>query len=247
MNKRTHDKIILLKKQIKNKETSIIGANLTRDQCDLTQNIFKFYNDALDILEYSKLQYSEASFALLCSIVEGIAGLKYGRKYQPFEKWLLDNDLEIDKLRKTSSVDDFKDIIKKQSESYLEKYGSRRNFVELIIKSYALDKPKYPHFIFYETSKEKKDYTLSESKNRLCEHEFKKYLQLIYDEYRSQPLHQCNSIPFYSAISSIIGLSSGKLPVNNKNKWSVDVIDFAVIVLNVIDIYLNQMIQTNDH
>ncbi len=92
-----------------------------------------------------------------------------------------------------------------------------------------------------------KDYTLSKSKNKSCRVEFEKYLKLVYDEYRSFPFHNCDSIPFYASISSMIGLSSGKLPVNNKIKWSVEVIDFAVIVFKVIDMYLNQMIQIREY
>ncbi len=133
MNKGKQDEILLLKKEIKDKETSIVWANLTKEQCDLTGNIFRNYNNALDILEHFELKSREAPFILLCSVVEGIAGLKYGRKHQTFNNWLLKNNLEIDKLRKSSSQKEFKSIMKKQEESYLEIYGCKRNFGSVTI------------------------------------------------------------------------------------------------------------------
>ena len=153
------------------------------------------------------------------------------------EKWLIENESErlnkfISEIRKTLNP---KKTLQNWHKQYRETYGPRKNFIEIIMKTYDT-LGILPGFMKMKTKKIKgvKTSTLrkpEEFKNiKKLKKEFKHEVGEIYDEYRSPFVHQGKFLSFDVRLQTKIGGIS--FP------GSISLQDIIGITLNVMKVNL---------
>ncbi len=178
------------------------------------------------------MRFPEATYLILCSIVEGISNHKQGSEFKQMIDWLLDEKLET---IANKSNQELQTILENLKEEYLKKYGSRRNFVTTVMESFEKDILPFPDFVIHNYASLMRNQTLDEEKISFLKNLFEDYLQNFYDQYRSGFIHKLELIDIGSKFTTYFGLSS-HTPFGStdykKLEWNI--LDFIKIVLKTI-------------
>ncbi|MBI2549123.1 hypothetical protein HYW21_07275 [Candidatus Woesearchaeota archaeon] len=192
------------------------------------QEIFYLYEQALKNI---KGGHFEIAMFILCVIIESIASKKNYNEYKTFDEWLCDDKVRIDAFTKElKSCTSAKNIIPRWYEEYRDTYGSRKNFVKLIVTTYK-NLNTAPSFMRLKVEKVNgvKTSTLRtegyKDVNELYI-EFEKSIKRLYDKYRSPFAHEGKFLNFNVRIMTKVGGFS--------DPESISLHDIAKMVLDVM-------------
>src|SRR3989338_10799 len=186
-------------------------------------------------LENIKEGHQEVAIVLLCTIVETLAIKKSEQKHIEFYDWIVQNENIHTFSKEFNDGGDKKGVLLKWKEQYLEKFGTTRAFVNLILECYKQlgGIPSYIVTFKTETVNGVKTSTPrkpDEINEEALLNDFTKDIKMIYGEYRSKFIHEGEFIPFDSKINTNIGGISTPQSISSQ--------DFARMVLTVMKFYL---------
>ncbi len=184
------------------KEKSLSYTNLNKKYPELY-----FFKRA--ILELRKKEY-EIALLLLCSIIESIANKKRYDKYIDFYQWLKEE-------RKLSNKRISEKRLDKLYKQYKKIYGSRYGFKQIILESYHRTFPTFACYSYKNIGRN--SWTpIKLRKKKDIEKNFKKFIDKVYDKFRSPFTHWLTTFDFetniLSKISSNIDLGIKGININ---------------------------------
>jgi len=217
----------------KNFKTGLDMSGYSDENGEFLKQVLFIFEQGIDNVK--RKNYDMAFLAFFC-VVEGIASKKYfNRNYVLFESWISDNRENIE-IPETENPDDYAESVKNNLNTYRETYGSRRNFVKIILEKYRETQTAPSFLANWEVIRIPGGARRAQMRSEPFESledfysKLETYVRKIYDDYRNPLVHSASPLNFIVRISSQIGGISTPLGVSAQS--------FGSIVLDVLKYHI---------